>query len=230
MNILKKEAKKIKYVDVKNIIKLIYGIIVKRKIIIQGFNTGEIIEKIIEKYSQLKSIIKIKEIEKPLIIPSVDIHTGNIFAFCSKDIRAKFSDKIIFDRDIEIGKAVRASCSYPGVFSPCKYKNKELLDGGIRENIPWKLTKLMGADKVISVVFEDEKEKEPCCENIIEVISNSIQILCHELANYELEGADYLLKIKTRKIGLLDLTRMDELYNLGYIECKKRIKDISKMR
>ena len=52
---------------------------------------------------------------------------------------------------------MRASCSYPGVFSPCKYKSTELIDGGIRENVPWRETKLMGADKVISVIFKDRK-------------------------------------------------------------------------
>ena len=39
-------SKKIKYINYKNILKLIYGILVKRKIIIKGFNDGKIIEKI----------------------------------------------------------------------------------------------------------------------------------------------------------------------------------------
>ena len=161
----------------------------------------------------------------PLIIPSVDIHNGEIYCFCSKNIRVGISDNIIFDRDIEIGKAVRASCSYPLIFSPCKYMNTELIDGGIRENIPWKGLKEIGADKIISVIFE-KNLKDKCCSNIIEVVGNSLDILSHELLNYEIEGADYLLKIKTKDISLLDMKKIDELFEIGYKTTKLKIKEI----
>ena len=164
----------------------------------------------------------------PLLIPSVDIHNGKIYCFCSKDIRAGFSDEIIFESNIDIAKAVRASCSYPAVFSPCKYKNTELIDGGIRENIPWKGLKEIGADRVISVIFEKENDGK-CCKNIIDVVGNSLGILSHELLNYEIKGSDYLLKIKTKNISLLDMEKIDELFNIGYKSAKLKIKEIKRM-
>ena len=75
---------------------------------------------------------------------------------------------------INIGKAVRASCSYPVVFSPCEFNNTSLIDGGIRENTPWKELKEIGTDKVISVVFKEIFDKE-CCMNIIDVAARSIE-------------------------------------------------------
>lgn len=87
--------------------------------------------------------------------------------------------------DVNIGKAVRASCSYPVVFSPCDYKNVKLIDGGIRENVPWKELKVL--------------------------------------------GADYVLKIKSNKVGLLDMKKIDELYELGYKQTKKSINKILQM-
>ena len=48
-----------------------------------------------------------------------------------------------------------------------------------------------------------------------------------EFENYEIEGADYLIKINTKNISLLDKTKIDYLYQLGYIETKKRIKKIN---
>ena len=225
LNLFKKYSKKIKYVEAKNIIKLIYGLIIKRKIIINGLNSGEIIEKLFNEISSKKNIKKINNIKMPLLIPSVDVHNGEIYCFCSKNIRAKFSDNIIFDSNIEIAKAVRSSCSYPVVFSPCKYKNIELIDGGIRENIPWKGLKEIGADKVISIIFENEVGTN-CCENIIEVVGNSLDILSHELLNYEIKGTDYLLKIKTGNISLLDMKKIDELYEIGYKTAKAKMKEI----
>lgn len=226
--LFKKYSKKIKYIDTKNIFKLIYGILIKRKIIINGLNSGKIIEEIINDVANKKNIKKIKDIKMPLLIPSVDIHNGEIYCFCSKNNRGKFSDKIIYDSNVEIGKAVRASCSYPAVFSPCKYKNTELIDGGIRENIPWKGLKEMGAEKVISIIFEKENN-EKCHQNIIDVVGSSLGILSHELLNYEIIGSDYLLKIKTKNISLLDMEKIDELFNIGYKVAKLKIKEIKKL-
>lgn len=92
--------------------------------------------------------------------------------------------------------------------------------------MPWKETKRVGAEKVLSVVFESNM-KQNCCDNVIDVVSNSIGILCHELSNYELEGADYILKIKVKNdISLLDTSKIDYLYKLGYETAKENIKKI----
>ena len=103
-----------------------------------------------------------------------------------------------------------------------------MVDGGIRENVPWKELKECGAQKVISIVFQNEiKEKNKI--DMFDVISGSMELLCRELSNYELNGADYLLKIKTKNIQLLDKTKLDYLYNLGYIETKGKIKQIKEL-
>ena len=116
------------------------------------------------------------------------------------------------------------------MFSPCEYNSSKLIDGGIRENIPWKVTKENGADKVISVIFEKEINTKKEEKNIIEVASRAIDLLSHELANYELKGADYLLKIKTKDIELLDINKIDYLYKLGYDIGKKEIKKLKQIK
>ena len=224
--LFKKYCKEIKYVDYKNIIKGVLGLIFKRKIVIDGLNSGDKIEKIITEACSAKNIKNIKQIKKCLLIPAVDLCDGKIYIFSSKQNRNTYSNNMCYIYDIEIGKAVQASCSYPGVFSPCRYNNSKLIDGGIRENIPWKQTKINGADKVICVVFEKEINEKKKKKNIIDVVSRSIDLLSYELSNYELAGADYLLKIKTKDIDLLDVSKIDDLYNIGYITAKRKIKEM----
>lgn len=226
LKFFKKYAKKIKYVDPKNILILLINLFIKRKIVIKGFNEGTIIERLLNKELNKKNIKNISDIKKELLIPSIDINTGEINVFISKENRAKYLDNIIYINNVNIGKAVRASCSYPVVFAPCKINGKQLVDGGLRENVPWKLTKEKGADKVLSIIFDEEKNKKNYCKNILEVASNSLGILCHEISNYDLEGADYLLKIKTEKVQLLDYKKIDELYLKGYEQTKQKIKEI----
>lgn len=226
--LFKKYSKKIKYFEFKNIIKLIVGILFEGKIIIKGFNSGGNIEKIVNNAAKNKNIKGINDIKMPLLIPAVDVKSGEIYNFVSGNKRIMFSDEYINIDDINIGKAVRASCSYPLIFEPCKLDNIELVDGGIRENIPWKGLKKIGADKVISITFEKEINCD-CCKNLVEIVSNSMDILCHELSNYEIEGADYLIKIKTKDIQLLDTKKIDIIYEMGYKSIKKNIKNIKKI-
>lgn len=226
--LFKKYCKKIKYIDFWNIIKLIYGLIFKQKIIIDGLNSGKEIEKLINDIAKEKNIQDISQLHFPLVIPSVNMYNGKVTCFTSYKNKKRYLSNTIFINHINIGKAVRASCSYPVVFSPCEFNNTSLIDGGIRENTPWKELKEIGTDKVISVVFKEIFDKE-CCMNIIDVAARSIGLLSNELSNYEWDGTDYLLEIHTEKIGLLDMDKIEELYGIGYETAKKHIHNIKKL-
>lgn len=223
--IFKKYCNKIKYVDILNIFKLILGLISTGRICIDGLNSGKQIERLINQIGKSKGISNISDISKPLVIPSVDLCNGNVICFTSCQFRNAFSDHIVYINDINIGTAVRASCSYPVVFSPCNFKDMKLIDGGIRENVPWKELKILGADKVLSIVFDDGVAQN-CDRNLVEVAGCSINLLCRELSNYEMEGADCVLRIKSDKVGLLDMKKIDDLYRLGYEQTKKQINKI----
>jgi len=223
--IFKKYCKKTKYVDFLNIIKLIVGLIFTGNIIIDGLNSGKEIEKLIKKVCNKRGIYNIQDTRKTIAIPSVNLCNGKVICFTSECNKKIDLDNTVFVNDIEIGKAVRASCSYPVVFSPCKYKDIKLIDGGIRENVPWKELKRLGARKVLNITFEEETTNE-CDKNIIDVASSSIGLLSKELSSYELEVSDYTIKIRTNKIGLLDMKQIDKMYEEGYNETKRNIKEI----
>ena len=220
--LFKKFGKEISKVDTLKIIKLIYGLIFKRKIIIEGLNSGNKLYKIVQEQASKKEIKQIKDIKMPLIIPSVNLYNGEIYLFTSLENNRKYSDEYITLNNIEIGRAVQASCSYPGVFCPVNLKNKKLIDGGVRENTPWKELKELGADKIISIVFEKE-EKIKKDVNMIDCIIKAMEIQSHELYNYEVDGLEYILKIKTDLTSLLEIEKIDELYKEGYKQTKRKM-------
>ncbi len=210
-----KYAKEITHISLKNIFKLISGLIFKHKITIQGLNDGNKLEKIMFQACSSKGVCFINEIDFPLSIPSVDIQNGNAYIFTSKKPRSKYTDNYIYDNSISISKAVKASCCFPGIYSPVNYKNAILVDGGLRANIPWQETKNMGADKVISIIFEKTAEPDSYLD-IFEIITKSINMLSNELSLYEQSGSDYILKINTKDTTLLDINKIDFLYKVGY--------------
>lgn len=77
---------------------------------------------------------------------------------------------------------------------------------------------------MFSVIFENDIS-DNCCDNIIDVLHTSIDLLCHELSTYELQGADFLIKIHTENISLLDCSKIDYLYKVGYDKTKQMLKD-----
>lgn len=230
-DLFKKYCNEIEYVDYINILKIIKDLLIYRKLKISGLNSGKKLEKILKKAFEEKNIKNINEINFNLIIPAVDLNAGGVIYFCSKYIKLESGFRNISDEEkyiynADISKVIRGSCSYPGIFTPEKFRDMKLIDGGIRENIPWKKLKEYGADRVLSICFENSEKKEKTDKNIIDVIMSSIEIMGHELANYELEGTDYLLKIKTPKISLLDKNKIEYMYELGYKQAKKYINKI----
>jgi len=223
--IFKKNVKKIKYIDFENIKRFIKRFFSGNGLKIDGLNSGNTIKKLVNEYCLKKEINNIKQIKMPIVIPAVNLCTEELYVFSNNIIQNRDRD-IKYINNANVGTIVQASCSYPGIFSPCRFGENLLVDGGIAENLPWRETKKAGADKVLSIVFVDKDKKE--CENIYEVLDKSFSILCSELANYEWDGADYLLKLYMPKVGLLAKGKQDELYNQGYLQTKRKIKDILK--
>jgi len=207
------------------IFKLIFSLAFRKKICIEGLNNGNKLGQIINEQARKKNIRLISDIKMPLLIPSVNLYDGSINLFSSINNNRKYSDEVNIINNIEIGKAVQASCAYPGIFCPVNIDGKKLVDGGIRENTPWKELKDIGTEKIISVVFEEEKRPKKNV-NILDCITGSMGIMMHELYNYEIEGIEYLLKINTKDVWLLEIEKTEELYNLGYEKMKKEINKI----
>jgi len=66
-------------------------------------------------------------------------------------------EKVVFSKG-NLARAVRASISIPGVFSPIKIDNHDYIDGAVTDPTPFDVVKEMGADIVIAVdLYSKEK-------------------------------------------------------------------------
>lgn len=227
-NMFQRYCKKIKYAEWKQILKLILGLILKREIIIDGLNTGKVIERIIENICKESKITNINQIKMPLLIPMVDVQKGTVYIASSLQTRRNLLDNTKIITDIPISTAVRASCSFPVVFSPCKFNEIQLVDGGIRENLPWESLRNIGADKIYGIAFDTIHNEKQCCQNLIDVATRSMELQGRELSSYERQGIDNLILINLNKISLLDNSKINLLYEKGYKQTKKQLKKLEK--
>ena len=225
--LFKRYAKDIVGINSSPVISGIGNFFKSKKVSMTGLKTGESIEEAYNNLALRNGIKKINDIKKmPIVIPAVDIKESKEYVFTNRiPIDTKQKDKYI--NDISIGKAVRASSSFPAVFCPCKFKKHSFLDGGVLDNIPVTEVKKQGADKIIAINFKADEINEQ--SNIMDVVMRTIDIMGNKIGEKNLEKSDYVLTIKTDKTGLLDVKKLDNCYKYGYEAVSKKIGEIKQV-
>lgn len=193
---------------------------------LQGFYTGEEIENGFNNIALRKGVKKISDIKMPIVIPTVDVQDSKKYIITNK-IPEKSSPNTEYINNIDIGKAIRASSSFPVVFSPCEYNKHKFLDGGILDNFPTTEVKKQGVDKTITVNFKADDIDEN--SNIMDIVMRTIDIMGNKISEENISNSDMVLTIKTDKTGLLETEKLDECYKYGYRQTIEQIDKIKKL-
>ena len=199
-----------------------------KKVEITGLKTGRSLERTFNDLANRKGVKEIGEIKTmPIVIPAVDIKEAKEYIFTNKVPEGENSKKYI--TEIPVGKAVRASSSFPAVFCPCEFETHQFMDGGVLDNVPVLEVKKQGADKVIAINFKsDEVDSE---SNIMDLTMRTIDIMGNKISKESLGKSDLVITIQTDKTGLLDVEKLDSCYEYGYkaiIENLDKIKQVLK--
>jgi len=107
--------------------------------------------------------------------------------------------EVIFGKG-NAGKAVRASCSIPGVFRPARIGEKVYVDGGVVSPVAVDAAKRYGADIVIAVDIASDPDTSPP-EGTINTILQAINIMYSRLSASQTAKADIVIKPKVGYIG-----------------------------
>ena len=190
---------------------------------IKGLKTGNEIEEVFNKLASEKNIYNVTDIKMPIVVPTVDIKESKEYVFTN--YIPHNDNKYI--SDIQIGKMIRASSSFPAVFSPCNISKHAFLDGGALDNIPVVEVRKQGADKVIAVKFTEDKIDSK--SYIMDIVMKTIDIMGSKIAEESLKNSDIILNIKTNKTRLLEMDKLEECYKYGYSCAMERMQEIKNM-
>lgn len=223
--LFKKYAQEIINIGNAPIINGIGNFIKNKKIGISGLNDGTLLEKMYNELALRKGVKVIGDIKMPLAISTVDISEAKEYIITNCAQRNNPFDNYI--TEISIGKAVRASSSFPAVFCPCEYKNHMFLDGGTLDNIPIIPLKNIYNQKILAVNFEADKVE--ITSDVMDIIMKTIDIMGNKIAEKGLEKSDFILTVPTDKAGLFDIEKLDKCYKFGYDTTIKNIEKIKKL-
>lgn len=107
------------------------------------------------------------------------------------------------------GKAVRASCSIPGIFQPVRIGDKTYVDGGVVSPVAIDAARKAGADIVIAVdISAGVSGGVP--QGTLDTILQAIDIMYAKIAATQIRNADVVIIPKVGHIGSSDFDKRNE--------------------
>ncbi len=155
-----------------------------------GFVKGEKLEQFIN--TTLKNT-PLEKLKIPFYAIATDIQSG---------------EEAVFLRG-NTGKAVRASCSIPGVFRPVRIADRLYIDGGVVSPVAVDAARRYGADIVIAVnIAADRDTRQP--EGTIDTILQAVTIMHAGLSVNQLKKADIVIRPMVGYIGASSFDKRHE--------------------
>lgn len=197
------------------------------KLYIVGFSKGDNLENLMYRYLLKKGVQDISGTKIPIAIPVVDIRSEKTVYYLNQKIlnnNIKKSEELRYRG--RLSSIVRASASFPALFEPKIYDGSILIDGGVSANTPVRILKNMGADKVISVSFDNTEDINKNNYNIASITLKAFEIMGQNINEDEIALSDVNITPKMKNGFLLDCSKIPMYVNAGYIATKNSIKEI----
>lgn len=128
-----------------------------------------------------------EQLKKPFAAVATQLETG---------------DRAVFVRG-NVGQAVRASSSIPGVFEPVSIGGKTFVDGGVVSPVPVDAARQLGAEFVIAVDISSKASGQRP-SGLLGAVGQSIAIMGQRLGEQELARADVIIRPAVLDIGAAD--------------------------
>ncbi|MBR2744264.1 MAG: patatin-like phospholipase family protein [Clostridia bacterium] len=213
-DIILKSYKDLTKIERRPIISTIGSYLTSKKLKISGLIPGERLEDLVQKVVEKKSCSNISDINIPIAVSSVDTISMKECIFMSKNFNLKNSN-MDYIYDIPLGKAVRSSMAFPGIFTTSRYKQYNFIDGGTKDNLPVRALKDMGADVTLGLSFKmDEYDIES--ENVFGVLLRTVDIFSQKQLKSAQSEASIAIEIDAKGTSLLSSDNIEKCISLGY--------------
>lgn len=187
-----------------------------------GITSSHNIELAIEEAAGLKNIKNIKDIKMPISIPTTDLISDREIIF-TNNVNVQGEEYI---HDIDIGKAVRASCCFPGMYAPFEYDKYQFADGGIFDNLPVAETKKLGVDKVIAIKFGLKNPRKQ--KTLYNIAMQSLDLMTENLIKDSIKQSDFVIEINLKDVKPFSINKLEFAYQQGYMQTLDHIIKLKK--
>lgn len=195
-----------------------------------GLLKGEKLERLLLRVTGGKNF---DQLNRPLAVVATDLNSGDEVVFCSgrdEKLLAPHLSGRVFLTGQRLGVALRASTAVPGIFFPKEVHRRQLVDGGLKNNVPANILKVWGARVVIAVDLEFASQPDDRIGSFLEVLIQTADIMGQTITELQLEhSADYVLRPRIYQVGLLDLAKIPECIERGARTTRAALPEIQRL-
>jgi len=149
------------------------------------------------------SVSNFSDLKLPLYVAVTNLYSGSV----------EYLDKGL------LIPAIQASCSIPVLFAPVEINRQLYVDGGLVDNLPYKPL-VDKCDKIIAVNIFTHKKTDRI-RNLIEVAVRTFELSIGIDTGILQNKCDLLIEpTGLENFNILDSSRAEELYRIGYEYCK----------
>ena len=174
---------------------------------------------------QLTEGAAIEEVKRKLLIPAVDLNSGDTIAFTNMmengiTDAARHQENVRWEKTGPLCEIMMASASVPAVFQPRRVGSYCMVEGD--------LLIAAGVKRVVAVDIGADY-RTPHDKSIMEIASHSFSIMSRDLKECRSSGEILLLKPELKKgAGLLTFEYMESCMEDGYHYTKRQMKVIKR--
>lgn len=129
----------------------------------------------------------------------------------------------------KVGIAVSASACVPIFFKPVVVGQKHLVDGGLLNNIPADVARMLGANFVVTSDINPTRGGGRSGLGIMDVAKATFNIMSANSSINGLLNSDIIIAPDLSEFKATDKTGYEEMINIGYTETKKKIDEIKRL-
>ncbi len=212
----KKHWKKLAEIDNGIIFKSLAQFILNKKISKDGIKSGEIISDTVKQVMDEMNIGGFEDLPINLSVCTVDTLTTDECIFTTQDEQLE-NEHIHYITGAPLELAVRASMSFPAIYTTCDYEGYNFIDGGSKDNLPVKILRDMGVGKVLAIGFDILKYNPVAgLDGLIKVIWRALDVYSIDSTREAKKMADYAVEIVNENTQLFSMDNMEETINEGY--------------
>jgi len=132
-------------------------------------------------------------------------------------------------------KAVAASCAFPGIFEPVKFKKDILLDGGILNPLPTKILLNYDTHKIIAsnITLSRQEALKTYGRrgklHIFDFIFGSVETMQQQFVAQALKIADVVIHPNLEGLGWMEFEKVDEFRRRGERATKEKLQEIKRL-
>ncbi|MEE0874348.1 MAG: patatin-like phospholipase family protein [Ruminococcus sp.] len=192
-----------------------------------GLMDGVIVESMMRSVMDEKGISGFRDCPINLTVCTNDTKTTDevIITAFDEELERLGNEYVQYITDVPLETAVRASMSFPGLFTTCNYGDYNFIDGGSKDNLPVKVLKDMGVGKVLALAFDVmDYTPQTGIDGLMKVIWRALDLYSINGTRKSMEMADYCVQIKNENTAIFSMENIDETIEEGY-QCVMRHRD-----